>query len=114
MCSYGVNTPSVEKLKPIDDVSLEEWSLLLSKSSNVCGDCLESADWEGIIPDDVPDETPDYECPQCQEIAKYVDLEHVAYVIHGDSSQSGRRGETTHKVPREHYEQWRRNPTEES
>ncbi|MFC7113833.1 hypothetical protein ACFQH2_00940 [Natronoarchaeum sp. GCM10025703] len=113
LCDYGVNPPDTDDLKPIEDLSDGEWALLLSGthsgSSNLCDKCIERADWEDIFPEDIPDEAPEYECPTCGEAALAVDLEHVAYVTHG--SLAPFRG-TTHKVPRDHYEQWRRQPTQ--
>lgn len=106
LCDYGVNLPNLEDVKPIEEMSPEEWALILSSSSNMCGDCLDRAPWEEVVPRDTP-EPPEYQCPACDEPAVKVDMQYFAFVHHGSTAPG--RG-TVHKVPREHYEQWRRNP----
>ena len=105
LCDYGVNVSTAESLKPVENISAGEWSVLLGNSSNLCGDCRKAAEWEGIFPEKLVEE-PEYECPYCEETAAEVKLSHVAYVRHG--SKAPGRG-TVHKAPREHYDEWRRN-----
>lgn len=109
LCSYGVNTPNQEKLKSIDEMSKEEWALILSHKGEACGECLKYADSEGIIPEEVPDEPPKYLCPECGEEPDEVILGYGSFVRH-NSIGSGQS--TTHDIPPDHFEQWRRNPTQ--
>lgn len=105
LCDYGVNVSTADSLKPVENISAGEWSVLLGSSSNLCGDCRKAAEWEGIFPEELVEE-PEYECPHCEEPVLEVKLSHVAYIHHG--SKAPGRG-TVHKAPREHYEEWRRN-----
>jgi len=105
LCNYGVNVSTANSLKPVENVSAGEWSILLGSSSNLCNDCREAAGWRDIFPENLVEE-PEYECPYCEETVIKVNLCHVAYVYH--RSEVPGRG-ITHKVPREQYEEWRRN-----
>lgn len=110
LCSYRVSLSQPGNFKSIEEVTDAEWSLLFGRSSNLCGECNERSQWGVHIPEEIPEDRPQYQCPYCDEPAKKVQLEHLAYVWH-DSLTPGRA--TIHKVPREHYEQWRRNPINE-
>jgi hypothetical protein len=112
LCNYNVNLTGSGTIKAVEEVSMAEWSLIFGQSSNLCRECMELAQWGTHMPmqEDIPDEEPQYQCPYCDEPALKVKLEHLAYVWH--DSLVPTRG-TIHKVSREHYEQWRRNPMSE-
>jgi hypothetical protein len=106
LCDHRVDLSKPGSIKSTEDVSKAEWALLFGPSSNLCGECMEIAEYGEHIPESIPEGEPEYQCPQCGEPAEKVDLEHVASVLHYSTAPA--RG-TVHKVPREHYEQWRRN-----
>lgn len=111
LCNYNVSLTGSGTIKSVEDVSTEEWALLFGRSSNLCRECMEFASWGEEIPEKVPEDEPQYQCPHCDEPALKVDLDHIAYVWHESLTPTGG---TIHKVSREHYEQWRRNPTSEA
>ena len=107
LCNYGVVVGFAQSLKPFENVSKEEWSLLLGNSSNLCRYCYDVALSMGILPENIPEEEPEYECPECSEPAEKVNMSDVASVYH---SSTFKPEATIHETPRKQYEEWRRNP----
>jgi len=106
LCDYNVRVNREKSLKPLENVSIDEWALLLGKSSNLCRDCCKAAEYDGILPEEVPEE-PEYICSYCNESAEKVDLGHFARVYHGTDIT-----EPICRTDRGEYEQWRRHPSE--
>lgn len=115
VCYHDVKVPDKDSLKPLDSVSRQEWALLLAIHSNLCREC-ESSIWHlDLPPNNLPNEPPEYVCPICDEPTDYVDfMSHLAHVNHiKERDPFGLHpGYETHKIPREFYDAWRRNPEE--
>lgn len=100
LCNYRIKVGQAKSLKPIENVSLEEWALLLGENSNLCSGCLEAAMEKDLLPKSVPIE-PKFGCPYCEQPVEEIVRLRGTFVYHPD---------TIHKVTQEYYEQWRRNP----
>ncbi|WP_225334806.1 hypothetical protein [Halomicrobium urmianum] len=112
LCNYGVSVPDEKSLKPLSEVSKSEWAVNLSGYSNLCDECSKSIDYYDLIPGDLPEEPPEFDCPVCGETADSVDFTFSTALIHHKSDESFRRSFETHKIPRELYDVWRTNPDE--
>lgn len=113
LCDYGVSVPAEGSLKPISEVSKSEWAVQLGTHSNLCGKCTKSAEYHDLIPDDLPDESPEFVCPVCEETAHSVDFTFdTASIQHKSGASSFPPSFETHKIPRERYDIWRTNPEE--
>ena len=111
LCDYNVSVPEDDSLKPLSEVSDAEWVLLLDHQSNLCEGCAEEVRWNDLTPDDLPAEPPMYVCPVCDEPADDVDFrQHLACVYHKKDVHGGLPDYEVHKIPREHYDDWRQNP----
>jgi len=114
LCNYGVNVPDDDCLKPISEVTDSEWAVHLSRSSNLCDECSEGAEYHDLFPDDLPEQYPQFRCPVCQETADSVSLvNETARVLHRSDCHSFPKSSETHKIPRERFDVWRTNPEEE-
>lgn len=113
LCDFTVDTPDVELLKPVSDVSELEWAILLGKYTDLCDGCLESAVLYDAIPDSVP-ASPEYICPVCEKEADRVEFMSGVVSIHHmpDKPSSFPPSWKTHHQPRELFDRWRMNPEE--
>lgn len=113
LCEYGVSVPCVESLKPIGEVSKSEWAVQLSKYSNLCGECSKGAEYYNLIPDDLPEESPEFHCPICDEPVRTVSfIGETVSILHKARGSSFPPSSDTHNIPRERYDMWRVNPEE--
>jgi len=113
LCNYGVDVPEEESLKPLSEVSKAEWAIFLGKYSNLCDECARSLEHYDVVPDDLPEESPEYICPVCSEVADSVDFRFdTACIRHKSEERSFPPSFETHRIPRELYDIWRMNPNE--
>lgn len=112
LCDYGVSVPEDDLLKPVSEVSETEWAVFLGKYSNLCDVCAERLGYYEVVPDGLP-ESPDFECPQCEEPAGSISFSYeTATIYHRQDNSSFPPTSETHPIPRERYDMWRTDPEE--
>ena len=95
--------------KPFSEVTDWEWSFITTYGSNLCVNCLKIADDYDMFPDDVPEEVPEFPCPECGE--KEDAIENIGYaagvpiVVHQKEHLDR---DIHHEFDYEIYDEWRR------
>lgn len=103
LCHHNVRIPepASDDLKPISQVTEREWRLLTSTTSDVCSECKSYLYELELLPEDIPEGMPEFNCPECGEPASQVGHYLGTGMVHHSDG-------TKHQIDFPIYDEWRR------